>query len=165
MLWLQFSTIFANFRWKNGVFLKKQCYVPNFAKSRSILNRNANFFAKCFGENTFKVIKSVPGLLCKGDLTLFVSGCDFGWPDYPVGPGRRNFRVNPTETFGWRLRRPTRRSGQERSRPIGKSICDDEEEKTMKAGSFLLAKKYFCHLWNGLALAFWFRRAVRELVA
>jgi hypothetical protein len=31
MLWSQSSSIFANFRRKNGVFLKNQCYDQNFA--------------------------------------------------------------------------------------------------------------------------------------
>jgi hypothetical protein len=47
---------------KIGVFLKNQCYDPNFAKSISIWNKNADFFRQfLFGENILKIITSVPG--------------------------------------------------------------------------------------------------------
>jgi hypothetical protein len=37
---------------KIGVFLKKQCYDHNFCKKLAVVGaKNANFFAKFFGEN------------------------------------------------------------------------------------------------------------------
>jgi hypothetical protein len=47
---------------KIGVFLKKQCYDHIFAKTGSSLStKTASIFAKCFGENLFEIIISVPG--------------------------------------------------------------------------------------------------------
>jgi hypothetical protein len=45
MLWSQFSAIFDNFRQKNGVFLKNQCYDQNFAKFSFILSQKRQFFS------------------------------------------------------------------------------------------------------------------------
>jgi hypothetical protein len=39
---------------KIGVFLKNNCYDKIFAKISCILSKNANFFAKFFGEKCFK---------------------------------------------------------------------------------------------------------------
>jgi hypothetical protein len=52
MVRLQFSAIFADFRRKNGVFLKNQCY-HIFAKTSSSLIKKA-IFSPIFGENIFK---------------------------------------------------------------------------------------------------------------
>jgi hypothetical protein len=41
-------------------FLKNQCYDQNFAKTSISLRKNANIFAKFFGENILKIITSVP---------------------------------------------------------------------------------------------------------
>jgi hypothetical protein len=43
-------TIFGE---KIGVFLKNQCYDQIFTKSNRSLGKNANVFAKFFGENIF----------------------------------------------------------------------------------------------------------------
>jgi hypothetical protein len=62
MLWSQFSAIFANFQRKIGVFLKDQGYVHNFLQNLAVVwAKNANIFAKFFGEKVFKIITSVPG--------------------------------------------------------------------------------------------------------
>jgi hypothetical protein len=42
-----------------GVFLKNQCYDPNFAKTRSILNKNA-IFSLMVWRKCLKIITSVP---------------------------------------------------------------------------------------------------------
>jgi leucyl aminopeptidase len=44
----------VNFRQKIGVFLKNQCYDPNFAKSSSILNKNGNFLHQIFRRKYLK---------------------------------------------------------------------------------------------------------------
>jgi hypothetical protein len=58
-------TIFCDFRQssakKIGVFLKNQSYDQIFAKTSSSLTKNANIFAKNFGENILKIITSVSG--------------------------------------------------------------------------------------------------------
>jgi hypothetical protein len=54
MLWSQFSAIFANFLRKNRRFSQK--LAAAWAK-------NANIFARFFGENILKIITSVPGPL------------------------------------------------------------------------------------------------------
>jgi hypothetical protein len=59
-------TIFCDF-WQFsakqiGVFLKNQCYDQNVAYFSFVLSKNnANFFAKFFCKNIFKIITSVPG--------------------------------------------------------------------------------------------------------
>jgi hypothetical protein len=55
---LQFLPIFGE---KNGVFLKNQCYDQIFENWALFWVKNANFFAKFFGENISKIITSVPG--------------------------------------------------------------------------------------------------------
>jgi hypothetical protein len=61
MLWSQFFAILAIFGEKIGVFLKNQCYDQFFfQKIRVVWAKNANIFAKFFGENIFKIITSVP---------------------------------------------------------------------------------------------------------
>jgi hypothetical protein len=55
---MRFLQIFGE---KNGVFLKNQCYDQFFQKLALFWVKNANFFAKFFGENIFKIITSVPG--------------------------------------------------------------------------------------------------------
>jgi hypothetical protein len=60
-----FPRFFANFRRKNGVYLKNIWYDNIFTKtisslSKTTVGQNANIFAKFFGENIFKIISSVP---------------------------------------------------------------------------------------------------------
>jgi hypothetical protein len=52
--------IFANLRQKIGVFSKTNVMIKCFAKTSSTLSKNANIFAKFFGENILKIITSVP---------------------------------------------------------------------------------------------------------
>jgi hypothetical protein len=59
MLWSQFSAIFANFRQKIGVFIQTNLW-SFFQKLAVVWAKNANIFAKFFGENIFKIITSVP---------------------------------------------------------------------------------------------------------
>jgi hypothetical protein len=59
-------TIFCDFRpfsqKKFGVFLKNQCY-DHLKKNLALFwVKNANIFAKFFGENILKIITSVPGV-------------------------------------------------------------------------------------------------------
>jgi hypothetical protein len=49
-----FSAIFANFRRKNGVFLKNKCFDQILAKTTPI------FYPNFFGENIFRIITSGP---------------------------------------------------------------------------------------------------------
>jgi hypothetical protein len=63
MLWSQFSAIFANFRGKNGIFLKNQCYDHILHNLALFWVKNANFFAEFFGENIFKNHNIGPWLL------------------------------------------------------------------------------------------------------
>jgi hypothetical protein len=59
----------ANFRRKNGVFSQKPM-IDIFQKLQSSsLSKNANIFAKVFGENIFKIITSVPD----SDMYAFAS--------------------------------------------------------------------------------------------
>jgi hypothetical protein len=55
---------------KNGVFLENQCYDQIFAKTRSSLNKNVNFFSKFLGDNIFfKIITSgLQPILCYKDF-------------------------------------------------------------------------------------------------
>jgi hypothetical protein len=55
---LRFFLIFSE---KIGVFLKYQCYDQFFQNLALFWVKNANFFAKFFGENILKIITSVPG--------------------------------------------------------------------------------------------------------
>jgi hypothetical protein len=57
-------TIFCDF-WQFWVkkmpfFSKTNVMITIFAKTSSSLSKNANFFAKFFGENILKIITSVP---------------------------------------------------------------------------------------------------------
>jgi hypothetical protein len=45
---------FSKFSAKERLFLKNQCYDPNFAKTNSVLNKNAKFFTIFMGENILK---------------------------------------------------------------------------------------------------------------
>jgi hypothetical protein len=63
MLWSQFSAIFSNFRRKNGVFLKYQCYGQIIFKFGFVSSQKRQFLAKLFCKNIFKIITSVPGLI------------------------------------------------------------------------------------------------------
>jgi hypothetical protein len=57
-IFCDFCTIFGK---KIGVFLKNQCYDHFFQNLALFWVKNANFFAKFFGENILKIITSVPG--------------------------------------------------------------------------------------------------------
>jgi hypothetical protein len=59
-IFLRFLPIFGD---KIGVFSQKQCN-DSFLQKLAVhsLSKNANLFAKFFGENIFKIITSVPGL-------------------------------------------------------------------------------------------------------
>jgi hypothetical protein len=48
-----------------GVFLKNQCYDQFFQNLALFWVKNANFFAKFFGENIWKIITSVPDKFAK----------------------------------------------------------------------------------------------------
>jgi hypothetical protein len=49
---------------KLAFFSQNLCYDQIFfTKTSSSLSKNANIFAKFFGENIFKIITSVPGVL------------------------------------------------------------------------------------------------------
>jgi hypothetical protein len=61
MLWSQFSAIFPNFRRKNWRFSQKPMLWSQFLQKLAVVwAKNANFFAKFFGENILKIITSVP---------------------------------------------------------------------------------------------------------
>jgi hypothetical protein len=63
MLWSQFSAIFSNFRRKNWCFFLNSNVMINFFQNLALSwVKNANFFAKNFGENILKIITSVPDL-------------------------------------------------------------------------------------------------------
>jgi hypothetical protein len=56
-----FCNFFTNFGGKNGVFLNNQCSDQFFSKIAVVGAKNANIFAKFFGENILEIITSVPG--------------------------------------------------------------------------------------------------------
>jgi hypothetical protein len=61
----QFSATFDNFRRKNWCFSQQPMLWSFFSKLAFVLSKkNANFFAKFFGENILKIITSVPGHSC-----------------------------------------------------------------------------------------------------
>jgi hypothetical protein len=70
MLWSQFSAIFATFRReKICVFLKNQWYDRIFLqKLAAVWAKNANIFAKYFGENIFKNNTSAPGFSLPSEI-------------------------------------------------------------------------------------------------
>jgi hypothetical protein len=55
---LRFSPIFGE---TIGVFIKNRWMIKFLQKLAVVKEKNANFFAKCFGENIFKILTSVPG--------------------------------------------------------------------------------------------------------
>jgi hypothetical protein len=62
MLWSQFSAIFTHFWRKNWRFSQKAMLWSQFLQNPALFCvKNANIFAKFFGENIFKIITSVPG--------------------------------------------------------------------------------------------------------
>jgi hypothetical protein len=62
MLWSQFSPIFAIFSAKNLAFFSKTNVMIKFLQKLAVLwAKNANIFAKLFGENIFKIITTVLG--------------------------------------------------------------------------------------------------------
>jgi hypothetical protein len=63
MLWSQFSASFDTFRRKNGVFLKNQCYIKNFAQLSFCLSQKRQFWLLNFSAKIIKkIITSVPGV-------------------------------------------------------------------------------------------------------
>jgi hypothetical protein len=62
---LRFLTIFGE---KNGVFSKTNVMIKLLHNLALFQVKNANFFAKIFGENILKIITSVPGIVISFDL-------------------------------------------------------------------------------------------------
>jgi hypothetical protein len=54
MFWSQFSAIFANFRRKMGVFLKKQCYDQDFEYFSFVLSQKRQLFRWIFRRKYLK---------------------------------------------------------------------------------------------------------------
>jgi hypothetical protein len=54
MLWSQFSAIFPNFRRKNGVFIKYQCYDQFLTKFSFVFSEKRQYFRKIFRRKYFK---------------------------------------------------------------------------------------------------------------
>jgi hypothetical protein len=67
MLWSQFSAILANFSAKElALFFTKTNVMIKFLQKLAVARaKNANIFAKFFGENIFKIVTSVPVYLCR----------------------------------------------------------------------------------------------------
>jgi hypothetical protein len=64
MLWSQFSAIFANFSAKKLAFYSKTNVMIKILHNLALFwAKNANFFAKFFGENILKIITSIPDLV------------------------------------------------------------------------------------------------------
>jgi hypothetical protein len=74
MIWSQFSAIFANFRRKNWRFSQMPMLWSQFLHKLAVgWAKNANIFAKFFGENILKIITSVPNLFTRNtNLTNLV---------------------------------------------------------------------------------------------
>jgi hypothetical protein len=65
MLLSQFSAIFANFRQKMAFFSKPNVMIKILHNLALFLVKNANFFAKFFGENFLKILTSVSDFMIK----------------------------------------------------------------------------------------------------
>jgi hypothetical protein len=62
---------FCQFSAKKWRFFQKKCYYKFFTKTSSSVIKNANFCAKFFGENIFKIITSAAECI----LMLYVDQC------------------------------------------------------------------------------------------
>jgi hypothetical protein len=97
-------TIFCDFchfsAKKMAFFSKKNNVMINFFQNLALFRvKNANFFAKFFGENILKIIKSAPGTACRRRTTRPCRGPQ-SWPKSWRRSGWARSAEDPRERFG-----------------------------------------------------------------